>query len=178
MRIIGSLLPHQKLNAKSDLLVVETSSWIEFLYRWMRGDDREICLRRIEQLFDEAILAVESAGRLQDQKLQKKYLSHISSCMPGLTNMKQTYAEDATTIAKLDFFLEQCEEIISTHNFKQDRMVVINDLPESDDSTGSDDTNDEEESKKKAWPQLGKPRLGPKIGHEQWRGSAVGRVLS
>lgn len=169
LRIIAGLLPHQKINAKSDLLIVEPPSWLpESLYRWFRGDTREICLRRLEELISEAISSVEQAGRLNDRKKQKKFLSHVFHTIPGFQSLKQTYAYDATTVANIELFIEQCGDVLSQYNYEQDRLVAMNELPVSDDSEG-DETDDSEDSVKK--------RLGPKIGQEQWR-SKVGRVLN
>jgi len=172
LRIVGAVLPHQKLNAKKDLLSVEPPSWFpEALYRWFRGDDREVCLRRLEEIVSDAISLIEQAGRLNDMKNQKKFLAHIYNTIPGFTNLKQTYADDATTLAKIDLFIEQCRDILSTHNFEPDRLVLINDLPVSDDSSGGSDETDSEEEK------CTRRRLGPKVGHEQWR-AKVGKVVN
>jgi len=171
LRIVSSLLPHQKLNAKAELLCVEPISWWpEFVVRYWRGDGRETCLRRLEELVTEAITGVEQAGRLRDSKLQHKYLTHIYNCVPGFTNMKQTYANDATANASLELFIEKCKDVLATYNFEPDRLVVINDLPESDDS----DATEEEEQETKKSVEL---RLGPRKGEEQWR-AAVGRVMN
>ena len=170
LRIISAILPHQKLNAKRDLLSVEPPSWFpEALYRWFRGDDRETCLRRLEELVTEAISAVECAGRLNDRKKQNKFLAHIHRTIPGFQNMTQTYASDATTVAKIELFREQCQDILSTYNYEPDRLVVMNDLPVSDDSS-SEETDEEEEPI---------PRLGPKKGQEPWRKrETMGTVLN
>ena len=172
LRIISALLPHQKLNAKAELLAVESPSWFpESLYRWFRGDDREICLRRLEELVSEGISSVEQAGRLNNKKAQKKFLTHIYICVPGFTNLKQTYADDATTVAKIELFVEQCKDILATHNFEPDRLVVMNELPVSDDSSNGTETDEEEEKSQHG------PRLGPLVGQEQWR-SKVGKVIN
>lgn len=174
LRIVSALLPHQKLNAKSELLAVEPPTWIpEFVYRYWRGDARDVCLRRLEELVGEAIASVEQAGRLNNKKGQKKYLSHIYNTVPGFQNLKQTYADDATTVAKIELFIEQCKDVLCQYNFEPDRMVVMNELPESDDSSNGTETDDETEETK--LPHKG-GRLGPEIGKEQWR-AKVGRVI-
>jgi len=172
LRIVSAVLPHQKLNAKAELLAVEHPTWLpEALYRFWRGDTREICLRRIEEIISEAILSVEQAGRMNDKKKQKKFLTHIFHTIPGFQNLKQTYADDATTVAKIFLFIEQCQDILAQHNYSPDRCVVVNELPVSDDSSNGTET-DEEELKSK-----NEPRLGPIVGHEQWR-SKVGKVIN
>ena len=173
LRIVSALLPHQKVNAKAELLAVEPPSWFpEALYRWFRGDHREVCLRRLEELVGEAISSVDRAGNLRDPKKQKKFLSHIYNTIPGFANLKQTYADDATTVAKIDLFIEQCRDILSQHNFEPDRLVVMNELPVSDDSSGgSQETDDEGEKLHHG------PRLGPRVGQEQWR-AKVGKVVN
>jgi hypothetical protein len=154
LRIVGALLPHQKLNAKAELLAVEPPSWFpEAIYRWFRGDDRDICLRRLEELLTEAIASVERAGKLRDQKMQRKFLTHIHNCIPGFKNISQTYAGDATTGAKIELFIEQCKDVLAQYNYEPDRCVVMNELPVSDDSEGSEETDDEEQ-------KLQTPRLG------------------
>ena len=174
LRIVSAILPHQKLNAKAELLAVEPPSWFpEALYRWIRGDDREVCLRRLEELVTEGISSVEQTGRLNDKKAQNKFLTHIYNTIPGFTNLKQTYADDATTVAKLCLFVEQCNDVLAQYNFEPDRLVVMNELPVSDDS--SIETQSDNEGEVEMKNQQG-PRLGPKIGKEQWR-AKVGTVL-
>lgn len=160
LRIISALLPHQKLNAKAELLAVEGPTWIpSFLYRYWRGDARDVCLRRLEQIVAEAITAVQNAVELYDAKKKKKLLTHVYNCIPGFKSLKQTYADDATTIAKIELFIEQCKDLLTAHAFEPERMIVINELPESDDST---------ESNVSEPPRL---RLGPTKGQEPWRTS-------
>ena len=178
LRILASLTPHQKLNSKSELLAVEPPSWLpEALYRWYRGDDRSICLRRLEEVVYEAVANVEQAGRLNDKKKQKKFLTHIYSCIAGFKNMSQTYSSDATTVAKIDFFIETCEDILLQYNYSPDRCVVVNELPlsddDDDDDTSSDTTDENEVEAKKSTP----PRLGPIVGQESWR-SQLGKVIT
>ena len=174
LRIISSTRPHQKLNSKQELLAVEQPTWVpEMLYRFWRGDTREICLRRLEELVSEAVAMVEQAGRLNDKKKQNKFLCHLSNCIPGFHNLKQTYASDLTTVANLDLFIETCEDILLQYNYSPDRCVVVNELPLSDDDDTNSDTTDEDEIEaKKETP----PRFGPKIGQESWR-SPLGKVI-
>ena len=123
----------------------------------------------------EAVGQVEQAGRLRDQKGQKKFLTHIYNCIPGFQNLKQTYAEDATTVAKIELFIEQCRDILAQHNYEPDRLVVMNELPVSDDSSGGTET-DSEDGGEEMKSQHG-PRLGPEVGKERWR-AKVGKVIN
>lgn len=140
LTIIGSLLPHQRVNAKAELLCVESRTWLpEFVYRWWRADDRTVCMRRINEIIDEAIEQIETAYKIKNVSAAAKFLSHLYNARPGLVNMKQTYAVDLTTVAHIDLLIGTCTEIINKYRYTPPRTVIMNELPESEDDESEAD---------------------------------------
>ena len=144
LTIISSILPHQRINAKSELLCVEPRTWLpEFVYRWWRADERTVCMRRINEIIDEAIEQIETASKTGDEAMASKFLSHLCNARPGLTNMKQTYAMDITTVAHIDLLIGMCTESLQKHRYSPPRTVIMNELPDSDDDDEDDEYNDD-----------------------------------
>jgi hypothetical protein len=140
LSIIGSLLPHQRLNAKSELLCMEPPTiFPEFFYRWWRADDRYTCMRRINEIIEEAKEKIENATHLKDRDTAYRFLHHMGNARPGLRNLKQTYAMDMTVVAHLDLMSEMCNDILKQNKYKPPRTVVINEIPASDDSSVDDE---------------------------------------
>ena len=142
LTIVGSLLPHQRVNANSELLCVEPPGFLpEFFYRWWRADDRSTCLRRINEILEEAKEKIQNATSLNHTDTAHKFQTHVANARPGLRNLKQTYANDMTVVAHLDLLGDMCNDMLKTYKYEAPRTVVINELPSSDDSDG--DTDDE-----------------------------------
>jgi histone deacetylase complex regulatory component SIN3 len=144
MRIIGGLLPHQKVNAKDEMLTVEPSTWLpEFVYRWWRADDRVVLLRRLDEVINETISQLHLYKR--NKRLKKKYLTHLFNSVPGLVNLKQTYAVDAQCVSHIDLLVENIKEQLCQYKFEPERTVIMNELPQSSDDE-SVSSGDEVES--------------------------------
>jgi len=143
LTIIGSLLPHQRINAKSELLCVEPRTWLpEFVYRWWRADDRTICMRRLKEIIVEAIEQIETAYQTGNKLTAAKFLSHVYNARPGLANMRQTYAIDLTTVARIDLLLGMCTDVLEKHRYSPPRTVIMNELPESEDDEDEDEDSE------------------------------------
>jgi hypothetical protein len=143
LTIVGNLLPHQRINAKSELLCVESPTILpEFFIRWWRADDRSTCLRRINEIIEEAKEKIHNANVLKNTDVAHKFLNHVANARPGLRNMKQTYANDMTVVAHLDLLGDMCNDMLRTYNYEPPQEVIVpNELSYRDNSSG--DTDDD-----------------------------------
>lgn len=148
LNVVGALQPHQRINAKQELLSVEPQTWLpEFVYRWWRADDRQTCMRRLNEILDKTRNQVTIAMQTKhsgDKRVAEKFLCHVYGARPGLRNLKQTYATDATAVAHIDLLIEMCDEMIRTYNYNPPRLVVMDEMPESSDSNSSPSNTDSE----------------------------------
>ena len=141
LRIIASVHPHQRINAKNELLEIECTTFSTWIYRWMRGDGRMICLRRLNEILNESIIKVKESQK--NKRLRDKFLAHLDNSRPGLKNLLQTYSEDVATKSHIELLIERVDETLSEYKYEPSRVVTINEIPISDDSdSDSDDTED------------------------------------
>lgn len=143
LSIIGSLLPHQRLDAMSGVLRVEGVTWLpQCVSRWWRDDNRRTCLRRINEIFVETQLKIDIANQVQDTNGANKLLAHIDNARPGLNNLKQTYAADMTSVAHIELLLDMCNDLLIINRFTSTRSATLPQIvatnvlnPESDDES-------------------------------------------
>lgn len=139
LNVVGSLQPHQRVNAKQELLCVEPQTWLpEFVYRWWRSDDRQTCMRRLNEILEETRNKIVIAKQTKRKSEAQKFLSHVHCARPGLRNLKQTYAIDATAVAHLDLLIDMCTDMLKLYKYEHPRPVAMNEIPESDDSSTED----------------------------------------
>ena len=110
LRVISQIQPYQKINAKSEFLSIEYYNWFVSLSRWIRTDDRQTCLKRLNEII------TESKNILNNQGIKKEYETRIKTslknCIKGLYNLKKTYEDDITTISYLELLIENITEFI------------------------------------------------------------------
>lgn len=118
LRVISQIQPYQKINAKSEFLSIEYYNWLASLARWVRTDDRQTCLKRLNEII------TESKNILNNQGIKKEYETRIKTslknCIKGLDNLKKTYEDDITTISYLELLIENITEFIGEDILNED----------------------------------------------------------
>ena len=132
LRIVASLQPHQRINSKAEPIQVEPDTWIpQSIHRWFRDDDRNLLLRRLNDLVTDTDTHVMAYAKRPTT--QKKLLRHLNKSKRGLQNLLQTYANDITTVSRLDLLQERVNDILTKHNFKVDEIQAVDAQAKSDD---------------------------------------------
>jgi len=104
--VISRLTENKRLSIRSGHVDIDNDKKFQFLKRWWSGDDREVCLNRVKQIFNEAIHMARSA--LQD------IVICTSSEGPGVS----AYLEKERSVRKygrLSEALEGASHGIETH---------------------------------------------------------------
>lgn len=118
LRVISQIQPYQKINAKSEFLLIEYYNWFASFARWVRTDDRQTCLKRLNEII------TESKQILNDKDIKKEYEKRIKislrNCIKGLENLKKTYEDDITTISYIELLIENILEFIGENIFKSE----------------------------------------------------------
>lgn len=103
LHILGQLQPFQRVNAKAELLGIETYSLFNSMARWMRSDDRSIALRRISEIIAESKKIINTS---ESEHLKLRVQKSCFHALRGLENLKQTYDNDITIVAHLHILTE------------------------------------------------------------------------
>jgi len=130
LRVISQIQPYQKINAKSEFLSIEYYNWFVSLARWVRTDDRQTCLKRLNEII------TESKNILNNKDIKKEYEKRIKTslknCIKGLENLKKTYEDDITTISYLELLIDNIMEFIGEN-------VLFNENDSNNESDNSDE---------------------------------------
>ena len=136
LRVIQGLDKNQKLISRGSYLNVEPNSIVpEFLRRWHRQDNRNECLKKIGLVVNSAIeyilklidanksnsegttniLIVDDKNNCNKNTVNneistmKKYLE---DSLKGIKNLKETYATDTQTCARIDVIINKITQIL------------------------------------------------------------------
>ena len=143
-RILASVKPFQKVNSKDILLSIEPVGYIPtWVVRWYRGDDRTFMLRRLNELWDEAKKKLADAKTVREKE---RILTHLHKGLRGLGNLKQTYGDDVATKAHLELLMDAVQDLLKRFNYEPDRVVQMNEFPESSDSEEEEEAPTEDAS--------------------------------
>ena len=139
LEILSRVKPHEKINAKAAVLHVEAHGWWPVGFsRYWRSDDRGTLMSRIQALVEEAKRYLRNAQISSDGVRLKRFLRKLATMITGLTNLKQTYANDTQTVAHIELIIEYIKEVLKRYDFAPPTTVAM------DDFHGDDDTDDEE----------------------------------
>jgi len=102
LKILSRLPAFSKLNTHHELFYIEKSSfiWPLGIVRLIRGDSRDLSIRRIDGIIAKAQLLLEKQSN-------NHLISHLIGAAQGLQNMKKTYQDDLTMIASIDRLLDK-----------------------------------------------------------------------
>jgi len=138
LEILSRVKPHEKVNAKAAVLHIEPNGWWPVgIARYWRSDDRGTLMSRVQALVEEAKRYLRNAQISCDGVRLKRFLRKLAMMITGLTNLKQTYANDTQTVAHLELIIEYIKEVLKRYSYEPPTTVVM------DDFHGEDDTDDE-----------------------------------
>jgi len=96
--------PKQKMKIVNGRLAIEPSL-VKFAFalrRWWNLDSREITVDRIKQVVNQTVQIV---SELKDDDIQLiKFITVFDSVINGLTNLTETYQDDALVVASLKVY--------------------------------------------------------------------------
>lgn len=134
LKILASLQVYNRLNTKEKYFrVVGPSSGTlpVWLQRWWAGENREDALVKIQELFEHAhkLLKHDKIAAFEKKRLK----DHLMQALHGVTALRKTYEDDATTIAKLDVLTDfgiaiLQNEDLHTHLTKDFSNLVLQDV--------------------------------------------------
>ena len=142
LKVLQGLDKNQKLVSRGAFLNVEPMSIIpEFLRRWHRQDNRNECLKKITLVVNSAIeyilrlngtsitplnsmhwkgdqnlLDIEKSNQQPVQNINSDEInimkSYLEGSLKGINNLKETYATDTQTCARIDVILNKIKNIL------------------------------------------------------------------
>ena len=142
LKVLQGLDKNQKLVSRGAFLNVEPMSIIpEFLRRWHRQDNRNECLKKITLVVNSAIeyilrlngtsitplnsmhwkgdqnlLDIEKSNQQPVQNVNNDEInimkSYLEGSLKGINNLKETYATDTQTCARIDVILNKIKNIL------------------------------------------------------------------
>ena len=142
LKVLQGLDKNQKLVSRGAYLNVEPMSIIpEFIRRWHRQDNRNECLKKISLVVNSAIehilklngitvtplnsthwkgdrdlLDIEKSNQQPVQNINNDEINimknYLSDSLKGIINLKETYATDTQTCARLDVILNKIKNIL------------------------------------------------------------------
>lgn len=128
LKIISQIQPYQKINAKSEFISIEYYHWLSSISRWLRTDDRHICLKRLSEITVECKTVLKNLrhekSNIDHEKIEKRIQKGMHESIKGLMNLKKTYENDTTTLAYLDIIIENIKEFLCIKDSSSDNDSI------------------------------------------------------
>ena len=119
LKLLASVGKHQKLITKDNFLNIERMGLVpECVRRWRNGEDRHTTLRKINEVVVTAISHETEAVKLC-----------LAAAVPGIENLKETYASCSQPCARLDTVLDKINTVLKN---KQEHICPLSNKSASD----------------------------------------------
>ena len=112
LKVLSQLPAFAKLNTFHDLFYIEKPTFYNpiGLWRMLRGDNRQLAIKRIDGLIEKAKLVISS---FENTAIEQNLKSHLKDSVKGINNLKKTYEDDPTTLAALERLLDKIKNLIN-----------------------------------------------------------------
>jgi hypothetical protein len=112
LKLLASVGKHQKLITKDNFLNIERMGLVpECVRRWRNGEDRHTTIRKINEVIVTAISNETEAVNIC-----------LAAAIPGIENLKETYAACSQTCARLDTILDKINAVLKN---KQEHICPL-----------------------------------------------------
>lgn len=136
LKVLENLQKDQKVVSRGQYINIEVVSIIpEALRRWHRQDNRNETLKKINFIINSAIDFIKNTEK-QISELQKLHgdhfvssgldtdkanmLSCLEKALPGVYNLKETYATCTQTCARIDIILNKIRDCLKLQGIIED----------------------------------------------------------
>ena len=104
LKIISLLQPNEKLNIRKGHLNIDHGSNLQFIKRWIYGDNRYNVLKFIKIIF-------RDIQKIKNKKSLKKILNEFEKVEIGLKNLKITYSDDSVINVNIDIIINKMNNL-------------------------------------------------------------------
>ena len=126
IQLISNVGVGEKINVKSYSIA---SSWFGSIERFLKGENRELLLKFMEDIIDDINYITRSLGKIDLFLFKNK----LKDCFKGINNLLNTYTNDDFMRSKIKWFaqeLTKCIQNIETRESlllnKSDNLYIIN----------------------------------------------------
>ena len=111
LRVLQSLQCHNRLDTTQTLFKIHvTMSWIPaWAKRWWAAQTRSTDIARIQTLYQDAVKFIE-----QQHEHSDRLRDYMQESLKGLENLKMTYENDPTIVARIDVILDSVNHTLGT----------------------------------------------------------------
>jgi len=107
LTVLAKLPINTRLNTSGVYMNIESDTYIpQFLKRWVRGDNRDEMIQKINRVVIKAISIIKQTE--SDTEL----IGHLDEASKGIMNLKETYSSCVQTCARLDVIEDKIRECI------------------------------------------------------------------
>ena len=109
LRVLQSLQCHNRLDTTQPLFKIHTPlQWIPtWAKRWWAQQTRMTDISRIQRLYHEASTHIR-----QNHSQADRLKTYLNESTRGLENLKTTYENDPTIVARIDVILDSVQQIL------------------------------------------------------------------
>ena len=109
LRVLQSVQCHNRLDTTQTLFQIHTALnffpiWAK---RWWAAQSRSTDISRIQSVYTEAVQLIES-----EHPQSKRLFEYLDGSRRGLENLKTTYTNDPTIVARIDVILDSVNHIL------------------------------------------------------------------
>lgn len=110
--VIAKLEKMDKLNTMYQIFYREKPSFFTSLSRWYRDDNQDKTMLAVEELINQALLALENENYSSRESV--KLFKYVYGCVDGLSNLRMTYKDKDSTYEHITILIETIKELPQT----------------------------------------------------------------
>lgn len=109
LRVLQSVQCHNRLDTTQTLFQIHTPLHFFPIWakRWWAAQSRSTDISRIQSVYTEAVQLIDS-----DHPQSARLLEYLDGSRRGLENLKTTYTNDPTIVARIDVILDSVTHIL------------------------------------------------------------------
>ena len=110
LKIISKLRPNTRLDTRNELFRIYIPYIIPtWLTRWWYGNTRACDITRVTVLYD----------NIMKHPPNENMIKQLHESIHGLNQLKLTYSDDPTTVARIEYLVESIQQFTSTNNVEK-----------------------------------------------------------
>jgi hypothetical protein len=123
LTILGQITTGTKLNTREKYFTLDINNWSQGLKRLYRRDDRNVTYEKISLLIKQVEELVKMSDKnnigYTEEEFYQELVPIITSTVTGLEYLKNTYDDDRTFVAQIDYEVNILNRILNKISDKE-----------------------------------------------------------
>ena len=110
LKVISKIRDNERILTKAKSIAIDSNDRLQFIRRWMKGENRADNIQRVVSVFNRAF---DIVNKETNESRRRYFVDEIRKARKGVSSIQITYRGDSHIDSCLDLLIDRIDKIVS-----------------------------------------------------------------